>query len=286
MKIIFDIGANKGQNFKYFFKKADIVIAFEANIILVEKIRLDFKEFIDNKKLVIENIALNDDEKIEKIDFFISKTDDVKSTLYPHDKNKFYKKEVKCKKASSLIKKYLQKYDISEIEYIKIDIEGADKLILRDLLQNNILAKNLSVECQDPEVIELLLKSPYKSFKFFKGKDMTFKKNIEITTKNNNKKIINFDKESSGPFGDDIPGNYYDKNSILPYFLNNGLGWIDTHCSYEKKNNLQTIKDVHKINQTGFKYHLKNILPSLIKSLKQRILKILIKFKFSITNHR
>ena len=277
MKIIFDIGANKGQNFKYFFKKADIVIAFEANIILVEKMRLNFKEFIDNKKLIIENIALNDDDKIEKIDFFISKTDDVKSTLYPHNKNEFYKKEVKCKKASSLIKKYLQKYDISEIEYIKIDIEGADKLILRDLLQNNILAKNLSIECQDPEVIEILLTSPYKSFKFFKGKDMTFKKNIEITTKNNNKKIINFDKDSSGPFGDDIPGNYYDKNSILPYFLNNGLGWIDTHCSYEKKNNLQTIKDVHKVNQTGFKYHLKNILPSLIKSLKQRILKILIK---------
>jgi len=275
MKIIFDIGANKGQNFNYFFEKADIIIAFEANTILVEKIRLDFKEFIDNKKLIIENIALTEDKNIEKVDFFISKTNDVLSTLYPHDKDKFYKQEVKCKKASFLIKKYLQEYNISEIEYIKIDIEGADKLILRDLLQNNILAKNLSVECQDPEVIELLLKSTYKSFKFFKGKDMTFKKNIEITSKNNDKKIINFDKDSSGPFGDDIPGNYYDKNSILPYFLNNGLGWIDTHCSNEKKNNLETIKDVHKVHQTGFRYHLKNILPSFSKSLKNNISKIL-----------
>ena len=239
------------------------------------KIRLDFKEFIDNKKLIIENIALTEDKNTEKIDFFISKTNDVLSTLYPHDKDKFYKQEVKCKKASFLIKKYLQEYNISEIEYIKIDIEGADKLILRDLLQNNILAKNLSVECQDPEVIELLLKSTYKSFKFFKGKDMTFKKNIEITSKNNDKKIINFDKDSSGPFGDDIPGNYYDKNSILPYFLNNGLGWIDTHCSYEKKNNLETIKDVHKVHQTGFRYHLKNILPSFSKSLKKNIFKTL-----------
>ena len=67
MKIIFDIGANKGQNFNYFFEKADIVIAFEANTILVEKIRLDFKEFIDNKKLIIENIALTEDKNIEKI---------------------------------------------------------------------------------------------------------------------------------------------------------------------------------------------------------------------------
>ena len=271
MKIIFDIGANKGQNFNYFFEKADIVIAFEANTILVEKIRLDFKEFIDNKKLIIENIALTEDKNTEKIDFFISKTNDVLSTLYPHDKDKFYKQEVKCKKASFVIKKYLQEYNISEIEYIKIDIEGADKLILRDLLQNNILAKNLSVECQDPEVIELLLKSTYKSFKFFKGKDMTFKKNIEITSKNNDKKIINFDKDSSGPFGDDIPGNYYDKNSILPYFLNNGLGWKDVHCLLEKKNNLHTIKYLPSIHSRGFRHHFKNILPSFIKALKNRI---------------
>ena len=54
MKIIFDIGANKGQNFNYFFEKADLVIAFEANTILVEKIRLDFKEFIDNKNKMLK----------------------------------------------------------------------------------------------------------------------------------------------------------------------------------------------------------------------------------------
>ena len=37
------------------------------------------------------------------------------------------------------------------------------------------------------------------------------------------KKVINFDKHASGPYGDDIPDFYYDKKSILPYFFNNGL---------------------------------------------------------------
>ena len=275
MKIIFDIGANKGQNFNYFFEKADLVIAFEANVNLVEKIKSDFKQFIDNNRLIIENIALIDDENIKKIDFFISKKNDVLSTIYPGDKDKFYKQEARCEKASSLIKKYLKNYNISEIEYIKIDIEHADKLVLNDLLKNDIIAKNLSIECHDPEVIELILNSPYKSFKFVEGADMTFKENIEVMTKNNKKKLMNFDKHSSGPYSDDIPGNYYSKNSILPYFLNNGLGWIDTHCSNEKKNNLETIKDVHKVHQTGFRYHLKNILPSFSKSLKKSISKIL-----------
>ena len=271
MKIIFDIGANKGQNLNYFLDKADIVVAFEANSNLVEKIKSDFKEFIDNKKLIVENIALIDDENIKKIDFYISKVNDVLSTLYPDDISKFYKQEVRCEKASVLIKKYLKNYNISEIEYIKIDIERADTLVLNNLLKNNILGKNLSVECHEPEVLELLLNSPYKSFKFVEGGDMIVKDNIEITTKNNNKKIINFDIHSSGPYADDIPGDYYSKTSILPYFLNKGLGWKDIHCSLEGKKYYPKIKYVPQIHQQSFRYHLKKLVPSFIKAMRKRI---------------
>ena len=134
MKIIFDIGANQGQNLNYFLEKADVVVAFEANPDLVLNIKKKFKEFIDNGKLVIENIALIDDDNIEKINFFVSGGKGITSTLFPENPNEFEKREVKCGKASSLIKKYLEKYKISEIEYIKIDIEGADHLVLNDLL--------------------------------------------------------------------------------------------------------------------------------------------------------
>jgi len=271
MKIIFDIGANQGQNLNYFLEKADVVVAFEASSDLVLNIKKKFKEFIDNGKLVIENIALIDDDNIKKINFFVSKGKGITNTLFPVNPNEFKKQEVKCGKASLLIKKYLEKYKISEIEYIKIDIEGADHLVLNDLLINNILAKNLSVECHKPEVIELLLKTQYKSFKFVHGGNLIFKKNVEITTKDKNKKIINFDKHSSGPYGDDIPGDYYDKNSILPYFLNNGFGWKDVHCSLEKKNNLKNIKYLSSTHLSGFTYHLKNILPSFIKALNYRL---------------
>ena len=43
MKIIFDIGANQGQNLNYFLEKADVVVAFEANSALVLNIREKFK---------------------------------------------------------------------------------------------------------------------------------------------------------------------------------------------------------------------------------------------------
>lgn len=271
MKAIFDIGANKGQNLSYFLDKADIVIAIEANTNLVKQIKSDFKQFIDNEKLIVENVALIDDENVKNIDFYISKVNDVLSTLYPDDISKFYKQEVRCEKASLLINKYLKKYDISQIEYIKIDIEGADDVVLNDLLKNNILCENLSVECHKSEVLELLLNSKFKSFKFVEGGDVNFKRNIEITNKLNEKKIINFDIHSSGPYGDDIPGNYYKKNSILTYFLNKGLGWKDIHCSLKEKKYISKIKYKPEIHLQGFRYHLKNLLPTFIKAIRQRI---------------
>ncbi len=272
MKAIFDIGANKGQNLSYFLDKADIVIAIEANTNLVKQIKSDFKQFIDNERLIVENVALTDDENVKNIDFYLSKVNDVLSTLYPDDKSKFYKQEVRCEKASLLINNYLKNYDISQIEYIKIDIEGADQLVLKDLLKNNILCENLSVECHEVEVLELLLNSNFKSFKFLECGDVTLKKNIEIINKLNEKKIINFDIHSSGPYGDDIPGDYYDKNSILPYFLNNGLGWKDVHCSPKEKKYFSKIQYNPKTHQQGFRYHLKKILPSFIKAMRQRIM--------------
>ena len=274
MKAIFDIGANNGQNLNYFLEKADIVVAIEANINLVKKIQSDFKQFVDSGKLIIENVALTNNENIKQIDFYISKVDDVLSTVYPDDINKFYKQQVRCDKASLLIQKYLKDYNISEIEYIKIDIEGADKLVLDDLLKHNILAKNLSVECQEPEVLELLLNSPYKSFKFVEGGGVTFKKNIEVMTKYNNKKKINFDIHSSGPYGDDIPGDYYSKTSILPYFLNKGLGWKDIHCSLEKKKYPLKIRYLHGTHQVGFRHHFKYLVLSFTKAVRNRIKKI------------
>ena len=273
MKAIFDIGANKGQNLSYYLDKADIVVAIEPNTNLVKQIKSDFKEFIDNEKLLVENIALTDDESVKNIDFYISKEKDILSTLFPDDTSKFYKQEVRCERASLLINKYLKNYNISQIEYIKIDIEGADKLVLNDLLKNNILSENLSVECHEPEVLELLLNSQYKSFKFVEGGDLTFKKNIEVINKFNQKKIINFDIHSSGPYCDDIPGDYYDKNSILTYFLNNGLGWKDIHCSLKEKKYFSKIKYKPEIHQQGFRYHLKELLPSFIKAMRQRIYK-------------
>lgn len=275
MKIIFDIGCNIGQNFNYFFNKADIVVGIDANKELCDKLIADYEPLIKNRKLFIENVALTNDEKIKETDFFILKTNNLESTLHPKKNIKQYEKvTVKSKKLSSLIKKYLEMFKISEVEYIKIDIEGCDFFVLKDLFENKIFPINLSAECHSEEVIKQILFSPYKSFKFLKGGDLKKLNDVEILDKNSIKKIIDFKTYSSGPYGSDIPGGFYDKNSILPFFLNNGLGWIDIHCNLNEQIYIPAIKYNFNTHRQGLRYHLRNLYPSLIKMLKKKFLNL------------
>jgi len=60
MKLIFDIGCNEGQNLDYFLKKGDVVVGIEADPQLVKKINNNFKKYILEKKLFLENFAISE----------------------------------------------------------------------------------------------------------------------------------------------------------------------------------------------------------------------------------
>jgi FkbM family methyltransferase len=271
-KIIFDFGGNNGQNLQYFLEKAEIVVCVEANTILTEKIKITFDKYIKNNSLFIENVCLSEINGFK--DFYISKENDVLSTLItPENYKKYQKITVPSITPSNVIKKYINKLSIKEIEYIKIDVEGYDHIILNDLFKNNIYPKYISAEVHNSMVINLILNSPYKSFKFIEGFEIGNNiKKVEFLNHRQEVSIINFVSHSSGPYGDDVPGKYYSKDSVINYFLNNGLGWKDICCSLEIKEYNENIKYNLNIHHQGFKYHLKKIFPSFINILKSRII--------------
>lgn len=310
-RIIFDFGSNNGQNLNYFLEKAEVVVCVEANTILTEKIKIKFEKYINNNSLFVENICLSEINGIKN--FYISKENDHLSTLMPPKNYKKYQKiKIPSVTPSSIIKKYINKLSIKEIEYIKIDVEGYDYIILDDLFKNNIYPKYISAEVHDAMVISLILNSPYKSFKFLEGVEIGNSiKKIEFLDKTKKISTIDFVPYSSGPYGDDIPGEYYSKDCIITYFLNNCLGWKDICCSLETKKNIfkkikynfninskdsvinysvnnglnwkdtfcsLEIKEYGEkkkydlnINHQGFRWHLKKIYPSFINMLKARI---------------
>jgi hypothetical protein len=278
-KIIFDFGSNNGQNLDYFLKKAEFVVAVEANTVLTEQIKKNFSNYIDTNRLFIENIALAEKDGFQN--FYINKENNLLSSLQYSRmiKNNYQKTTVKCTSPSNIINKYLNKLLIQDIEYIKIDLEGCDHIILDDLFKNNIFPNFISTEVHNPKIISLILNSPYKSFKFLEGSQIGKEiKIIKLINFKNEIEEIHFTEHASGPYGDDIPGKYFNKDSILPYFLNNGLGWKDICCSLKVAEYNEEIIYNQSVHISGFKDLLKKTLTAFKKALKTKIDSIIKKF--------
>ena len=184
-KIIYDIGSNDGKNIEYFLKKSDIVVAIDANPLLIENIKNKFSNYIKGKKLFVENYAIYDQDDLY-LNFFIHKNHNVLSTIIdiknsPEDKDikNYYTIKIKSKKISSIISKYGEPY------YIKIDIEGADHLAINDLYINNIHPEYISSEIHDIRCVDLILKNKkYNYFNLVEGSSVN-------TIYNNTKILVN-----------------------------------------------------------------------------------------------
>ena len=272
-KIIFDFGCNNGQNLKYFLEKADIVVAVEPNSNLCRKIKNKYINHINNKRLFIENVCLGSTNG--KVDFYISNDSDMLSSLSKEYLINFKKIKIKAITPKNIVKKYLRKFNLKNVEYIKIDVEGFDDMILKNLFDNKIYPKYLSAECHRTQVLNLVLFSPYKSFKVLPGEDIeNLYKNTTITDKNNKKMNFCFPKHSSGPYGHDaFKHNFFLKDDLIIYFMNNGCGWKDLICSLDREEHIQPIEYNPQIHNDSLRYHLKKIIPSFCKMIKTRITK-------------
>ena len=78
---IYDFGANRGQNLKYFLNYTENVIAVEPIPELFEEISNGFKEEIISKKLNVLNLAIVTDEQIKTTKFYINEEKNWESTL-------------------------------------------------------------------------------------------------------------------------------------------------------------------------------------------------------------
>lgn len=225
MKIIFDFGANKGQNIKYFLKHADLVVAVEANPWLCEVIEYRYQTDIIEGRLIVENVCLCDSESSDQfLDFYINKRSHVNSSLLVPDKpEKFDKIRVFSKSPSSLIFDHIKQGDV--VHYVKIDLEGFDVTILSDLFSNNIYPDFISAEFQTIEVFaQLILGGKYKAFKLG---DFNQKSIIH----NYDPKDFSSDLNSSGRFGPDLPGDWLNVDSFFHCLALTGKKGVDIHAS-------------------------------------------------------
>ena len=129
-KLIFDLGANIGDKthiFSFFSKK---IVSYEPEEKLCEKLKLRFRNF---KSIIIKNKVLSD--KIGEINFYSVQDDESYSSIlknytidHPQLKNR---KVIKKIKNSTNLNEEIKLHGVPY--YIKIDCEGAEETILKDL---------------------------------------------------------------------------------------------------------------------------------------------------------
>ena len=59
-KLIYDVGAHKGEDTEFYLKKGFSVVAIEANPALCLGLTKRFEEFINSGRLVLLNLAISD----------------------------------------------------------------------------------------------------------------------------------------------------------------------------------------------------------------------------------
>lgn len=198
--LIFDIGANSGDDTAYYLDKGFAVIAVEASPVLVSTLRQRFKACPSPDKLTIVNAGVFREAGI--FPFYRNLENDHWSSFdaaYGTRQGTQYETiNVPCVTINSL----LERHGIPR--YLKIDVEGVDRMILAELRGTDCRPAFISVEEYGIAALQDLQSLGYEAFFFAAQRDKSWAAKVNEREGLAIEKI--FSGYDSGPFGLDIPG--------------------------------------------------------------------------------
>lgn len=227
-KIIYDLGANNGDDIPYYLMKADLVVAVEANPALCAIIRQRFAAEMSAGRLVVENCVITAIEENAYVDFYVHRDAHVLSQ-FP----KPAAKKIDSYEMVSLPSKPISLIiaDNGTPYYIKIDIEHYDSQILYSLWQANIKPPYISAESHNIQIFSLLVIMGYTSFKLVDGKSVPQLYSHCKVRSISGVVTHSFPKHAAGPFGNDIHGPWVSADVFFRRLALFDLGWKDIHAS-------------------------------------------------------
>ncbi len=141
--IIYDAGANIGMSliyFKMYYPKSQI-LAFEAD---TKTYQICLNNITENQleNIQLENCALWNTKTVLK--FYTDKNSTAALNQGFFAKTDFY-----TEVPTELFSSYINRSEIKQIDFLKMDVEGAEKMVFQDLVQNQSLGKILQmcIEC-------------------------------------------------------------------------------------------------------------------------------------------
>ena len=155
--LIFDVGLHKGEDTDFYLKKGFKVVAFEAHPDLIAHCKVRFQEPIADGRLRIVEGAIAPEAAGERIVFYKNLQKSVWGTIDA----KWVERNEKLGTRS--VKIEVERVDLAEMLrihgmpfYLKIDIEGADHVVLDELRRCEDRPRYLSMEAEKVEFPRLI----------------------------------------------------------------------------------------------------------------------------------
>lgn len=242
--LIFDLGFHNGDDTDFYLQKGYQVVALEANPRLVSDGEQRFADARKSGKFILINKAISGQGS--EVAFFIHSSNSDWSSCYPEIAGSDGSTPIPIKVQAISVHELYELYGVPY--YMKVDVEGADSFVARQVLAYAEKPRFISFETSRrdyAEIFSCLCLAGYKKFQFVNQANNQ-NRVIETSTILGNNLRYSFSKFSSGPFGADLSNDkwlsfdealtryikYKDLKQIDSKEL--GLGWVDIHASLEE----------------------------------------------------
>ena len=209
--LIYDVGMHKGEDTDYYLRKGFDVIAFEANPALIEECKIRFRDAIARGRLQIIEGAIAPASVGNVVTFYMNP-----NSVWGTIETAWVLRNKQLGSPSSGVLK-VNRVDISETFrkfgipfYLKIDVEGVDRIVLGTVEGFAERPQYLSVESEKVSFadlkaeLDLLEQLGYSKFKVVQQATIPGT-TIQTRTLEGREVEYTFEAHSSGPFGEDIP---------------------------------------------------------------------------------
>jgi FkbM family methyltransferase len=210
--LIYDTGLHKGEDADFYLRKGFSVVGIEAHPILAANARRRFQGEIASGKLKLVEGAIAPVSAGDKIVFYIN--DDLTAWGTIEEKWAIRNETLGCPSKGIQV----SRIDMGEVYrsfgipfYLKIDVEGVDRLVVEELRAFQERPQYLSMESEKEDFdklkdeMDLLTSLGYKKFKVVQQQSIPGTKIMAHARDGKSFEYV-FETDSSGQFGDDLPG--------------------------------------------------------------------------------
>jgi FkbM family methyltransferase len=211
--LIFDLGANQGEDSEFYLAKGFRVVAVEANPLLYAGLRDRLAGPIAQGQLVLLNLGIWSEART--LTFYLNEDNDHWSSFDPaygtRQGTRYRTLDIPCLTTPELFRRF------GVPHYLKIDIEGADRLVLAGLRGLSPLPRYISVEEYGVQAIHDLAALGHARFQIVPQNDKS-RAVPPYPPREGSYVPRRFGGTDSGLFGAELPGEWLDREAVLAAF--------------------------------------------------------------------